>query len=497
MTRLTRKETLLSLLSGALAALSLPGLGLTPLAFVAWVPLFWVLQRRGGFLPGFLFGCTFFAIDLRWILTLSRFHSIVIVGYLLLAIYFAVGTGLLGLVLGWRRRSQILTWVVLAPAVFMLAEVLRTLGPFGMGFSTVYSSLYRVPWLIQSASVFGPWLITGLIIAANGSLLLLWRTRRLRYVGLAAACILVLAAFDWLPRSTEGTEVLQVAIVSSKVEQEVKLDARNLGALTARYRDLADEALHATPNLIVFPESILPAYILQDTSLRQMFSDLAQRSGSQVLLGTGFYADRKILNTVAWFRESGELAGTYAMVRPVPFGEYIPGRAILEWLGLGGWADSFLPLDLTRGDRYAPLGVYGTPICFESTFPSPSRRLTQAGAQVLITVTNDAWFNESSELAAHFSCAVFRAVENRRWVLQSANGGISGIVSPEGRIVASLNAEGVLEGQIALQSELSLYTRCGDWPLLVLAGVLALGVLLRRLYPRSTRAGENEEGQDR
>ncbi len=490
MTHLTWKETLLSLISGILTAFAMPGFGAFPLIFLSLVPLFFVLDKRGGFWPGFVFGGAFFAINLRWIVTLARFYPIVIAGAILLTIYFAIGYGILGAALTWRMRSRIPTWLLLAPALFMLAEYLRTLGVLGIGFSTLYQALYRVPWMIQSASVFGPWFISGIVVAINGSLYLLVRKKDLRFAFLAGGLLILLTAFAILPQPIQGTESLRVAIVSSKVLQEVKLDARNQDDLLARYLRLADEALDTNPDLIVFPESILPAYILQDELLKDSFASLARQGETQVLLGTGVYRDRKIYNAVALFSATGELVGTYEMVRPVPFGEYIPGRSLLESLGLGSWAKSFLPLDLSRGDSYIPLAEFGTPICFESTFPTPSRKLTQNGAQALITVTNDAWFDESSELAAHFSCAVFRAIENRRWVIQSANGGISGIISPAGHIVGFLNTEGIVSGEIQLRTETSLYTHWGNWILLLVAGGLTGVFFLRRTFCRKKSGGE-------
>ncbi|MCK5827266.1 apolipoprotein N-acyltransferase [Candidatus Bipolaricaulota bacterium] len=482
MTRLTWKETLLSLLSGILTALAMPGFGLFPLVFFSLVPLFWILDKRGGFLPGLLFGAAFFAIDLRWLATLSRFYPVVIAGLLLLVIIFAIGTGLLGAAIAWRRRSQIWTWLVLAPALFLLAEYLRTLGPLGMGFSTLYATLFRIPLLIQSASVFGPWFITGIIVAVNGSLTLLLRRRDYRFAFLAGGLVLSLAAFSLLPQSHEDGTPLSVAIVSSKVQQEAKLDGRNLIELHDRYLELGQEALGFEPDLIIFPESILPAYILQNEVLKTSFADLARQGTTQVLLGTGVYRNREIFNAAVLFSETGEIADTYDMVHPVPFGEYIPGRSLLERIGLGSWAQSFLPMDLSRGDNYMPLeATYGTPICFESTFPLPSQKLTQNGAQALITVTNDAWFDESSELVTHFASAVFRAVENRRWVIQSANGGITGIVDPRGHIVEWIHAEGVLASGIQLREEMSFYTQYGDWLVLLVACLLAGIIALRRM----------------
>jgi apolipoprotein N-acyltransferase len=489
MTRLTWKETLLSLSSGVLTALAMPGFGAFPLVFVSLVPLFVVLGRRGGFLPGFVFGIVFFAIDLRWIATLSRFYPIVIAGFLLLILAFAIGCGLLSAAITWRQRSTILTWLLLAPALFVLTEYLRTLGPLSLGFSTLYGALYRLPILIQSASLFGPWFISGVIAAINGSLYLFLRERDLRFVFIAGGMVVLLLAFSLLPSPPQGA-IVNVAVVASKVRQEDKLDGRNLSELRDRYLALGQEALKSNPDLIVFPESILPSYILQNESLKSSFADLAQQAGVQVLLGTGVYRDGQIYNAVALFSEEGELVDTYDMIHPVPFGEYIPGRSLLDRVGLGAWADSFLPMDLSRGDAYTPLAGYGTPICFESTFPAPSRKLTQNGAQALVTVTNDAWFNESSELIAHFASAVFRAVENRRWVVQAANGGISGIISPRGQIVSSLNAEGVISGDIQLLNNISFYSRWGDWIVLLGAGLLAGGMMLWRMISRKRIGGK-------
>ncbi|MBU1048393.1 apolipoprotein N-acyltransferase [Candidatus Bipolaricaulota bacterium] len=492
MTHLTWKETLLSLGSGVLTALAMPGFGAYPLVFFSLVPLFVVLDRRTGFLPGFLFGVAFFAIDLRWIATLSRFYPIVIAGLALLALLFGLGCGILGMAITWRRQSSTWTWLLLAPALFVLAEYLRTFGPLSLGFCTLYGALFRVPMLIQSASLFGPWFISGVLVAINGSLTLFFRKRHLRFVLLAGGLVLLLATFSLIRQSSPGNP-LSVAIVSSKVSQEDKLDGRNLPDLRDRYLELGQQALQAHADLIVFPESILPAYILQNESLKHSFSELARQANAQVLLGTGVFRNREVYNTVALFSESGELADSYDMVHPVPFGEYIPGRGLLERLGLGSWAQSFLPIDLSRGDGYRPVSIYGTPICFESTFPSPARQFTLKGAQTLITVTNDAWFDESSELVAHFASAVFRAVENRRWVIQAANGGISGIVSPSGDIVQSLRTEGVLSGNIELRTDLSLYTRWGNWIVLCSSLLLTTCTLIWRLcHPKESGGKIND-----
>jgi len=479
------RKALLATASGVLTALTMPGFGFVPLAFVSLVPLFFALEGAKRLRWALLFGAVFIALDMRWMLTLTRFSPWVVPGFALLAVYLGIFTGLFALFLrrtaGPERGFGPLL-LLSAPCGFALLEFARAQGPIGTGFSALYQSLYRAPALIQGASVFGPWAITAGVVFVNAALYLAIRRRRLGYLLAAGVGVATLAAFLLIPIAEDGEDALRVAVVSSNVRQETKLDARNLPELTDRYERLGLRAVSEDPDLVVFPESILPAYILSNEEVFSRLRGLAVEGEARILFGTGVYRNREILNKVALLSETGELVGTYAMVRPVPFGETIPWRGLWEAIGLGSFVDSFLPLDLTPGDAFEPLAEFGTPICFESTFPEPSRRLTQAGASLLATVTNDAWFVGSSELPAHFAAAVFRAVETRRYVIQSANGGISGLVDPRGRILAQTRSEGVTVSTAAMRNDRSLYVRWGDLPFLILVGLgcaVSIGVRVR------------------
>ncbi|MCX6095439.1 MAG: hypothetical protein NT125_01730 [Candidatus Bipolaricaulota bacterium] len=125
-------------------------------------------------------------------------------------------------------------------------------------------------------------------------------------------------------------------------------------------------------------------------------------------------------------------------------------------------------------------------MCFETTFPAASRALVARGATLLVTVTNDAWFVGSSELREHFAADVFRAVETRRFLIQSANGGISGLVDARGRILVEEEEEGVTLVQAARRRDRSAYSSWGEplsYALLAVGG--GAGLLWRR-----------EEGRD-
>ncbi len=477
-----KRKGLLILASGIGLALSMPGFPLGPLSFLALVPLFAVLNGKRGFLTGYLTGIVFFGLDLRWGLTLDRFSPLAVPGMILLVAYLSLYFGAfgLGVNLARRRYGEEWTFLVVAPLLYAGLEVLRAQGPLGSTFSDLYLSLYRFPVLIQWASVIGPWGITAAIVCVNGAIYLGLRRRHLGFLATAAGMIGILFAGALLP-VPKGEAPVKVAVVSSDVPQKVKLDERNLIPLLSRYISLGQVAAARHPGLIVYPESILPGYILRDQALHYRFSSLARDAKCPIMFGTGDLRTGKIYNSVALLTPGGKIAGIYDMVHPVPFGEYIPCRALLNRIGLGRFAASFLPVDLSRGAKFAPLDGIGTPICFESTFPYPARAFVGNGAELLVTVTNDAWFAGSSELPAHFAFAIFRAVENRRYVVQAANGGISGVIDPRGRIIAARSGEGILTAPVYRENGRSPYNMLGEWPLYACFVVIGLILSLRKL----------------
>jgi apolipoprotein N-acyltransferase len=461
--------------SGALAAAAMPGMGGAFLILVALIPLFHEISSGRGFRAGLLFGVAFFAIDLRWILTLYRFTPLVVPGFALMLIYLALPVGLLGFVLArLRRRCGEVRWALAVAAGFALLEFLRSLGPLGISFSSLYLSFHRVPSFVQLAALLGPYAITAAIVGTNAFLYCVLRRRDARFALGALASVAVLVAPSLVPIPPDSGPRERVAVVSSLVEQEAKLNTQNLATLLARYGALADQAVATDPDLVVFPESFLPAYILRTPSVLARLVAVARDSGARVLFGTGDVREGDVYNCAVLLDRTGDVVALYDKARPVPFGEYIPGRSVWEALGLGPLMDSFLPYDLRAGRDEVPLDRIATPICFEATFPDGPRALVRRGATLLVTVTNDAWFRLSSQRDAHFAFAVFRAVENRRWMIQAANGGVSGVVSPSGRVTASTRDEGVVVGEVFERSDVAVYTRWGDLPALCAFGIAIL-----------------------
>jgi apolipoprotein N-acyltransferase len=186
----------------------------------------------------------------------------------------------------------------------------------------------------------------------------------------------------------------------------------------------------------------------------------------------------------------GDLTARYHKIQLVPFGEFVPLQPLFT---LGGrFAAKVVQevSDFTHGEEPVVAEVdghlVGGYICYEAIFPSLVRRFAAEGAQLLINITNDAWYGTTSAPHQHLAMAAFRAVENRRYMVRAANTGITAVVDPRGRILEStaLFAQTVLVRDVPFIAERSFYTRHGD----VFARsclAVALALLAATLRPRT------------
>jgi apolipoprotein N-acyltransferase len=231
--------------------------------------------------------------------------------------------------------------------------------------------------------------------------------------------------------------------------------------------------------LIVWPETATPFYYLDDARLTDIVRKGIQAAGTDFLIGSPSYAVQKdridYYNSAYLIGSNGTVAAKYDKVHLVPFGEYIPLKKWLPFLGkmvenVGDFKTG--QKGSTVSWRNYDLGIQ---ICFEIIFPGLSRAMVQNKARLLVNLTNDAWFGTTAAPYQHFSMAVFRAIENKRSLIRSANTGISGFVDPAGRIVAAtpLFEEAVLTRQVPVIDTATVYTRYGD--------LFAMGCLLAAL----------------
>lgn len=479
-------RVVLAVSAAVLALLSMPGYLWGGLILIALVPLLFALENcswRQGFLAGYLSGFCFFAFLLYWVYTLADWAGIFIVfGHLALAGILGLWWGIFGA--GFSCIRHLRTSWLAVPALWVLLEYLRSLTRFGFTWGFMSDALYQHPALVQIASLTGAWGLSFVIVCVNFFVYRALRERRVLWGVLAGVFVIVNWGWGFYQLRT-GVAVgqpVRVAIVHSNVDQHARSDPGQLSALQNLYLSQIEKLPAGTVDLVLLPESVLPAFLLRQPEILAPYAEAARRLQAPLIVGTIDYRDGKLFNTSALLNSEGIIADLYDKVQLVPFStEYFPLIDIVRNMGIENLIGP-LPLGaLTPGEEFRPLqsqlGRLATPICFESIFPQIGRAFVRHGAQALLIITNDAWFKGSPALEQHFAKAVFRAVETGRFTVQAANGGISGIIDPQGRVLTQTRSrkELVLQGQIALQDSMTLYAQLGDW-FVYLIGLLSLAL---------------------
>ena len=288
------------------------------------------------------------------------------------------------------------------------------------------------------------------------------------------------------PQPLEPTgDAHRAALIQANIPQDQKWDARFLNSTMQRYAtlsaDIADQA-----DLIIWPEAAIPFFMERapewDTWLTQkivqwqtplLYGGL-KLTGKRTAQNGLFAADPARPEIMTANRA---FAGKHHLV---PFGEYVP-----EWIPflhtLVPEIANFKPAD-DRGTLTLRGITYASLICYESLFPEEARAHVRGGAQVLVNVTNDAWYGKTPAAWQHFQAARMRAVETGRYLLRAANTGITAIIRPDG-VVSAVQPwwqAHALVGQFRLSTSQTPYMRWGDWPLLGCLIILMLPLLMRR-----------------
>lgn len=388
--------------------------------------------------------------------------------------------------------------VLLLPFGVTLGEALRGVILTGFPWNLIGYVWADTPAAMQLTAFIGSHglgLLTLLAASALALPLLLPAAKPLRVVALALPLLLGLSIGGGALRlaQAEGEDMpdIWLRLVQPSVAQTLKwrddLRQQHLQAHIA----LTLQPAAVPPTHVIWPETAIPYLLDEETALRDALSRLAPTGGALV---TGaprrsFDQNRKLVlyNSIFALGPDGTLASQYDKIHLVPFGEYLPFRNLLRPLGLDALAVG--SVDFSSGASAAPMEIPGLPaaralICYEAIFPAEVAANGKA-VRWLLNITNDAWFGHSSGPYQHLAAARFRAVEQGLPLVRAANNGISAIVDPYGRVIASLglDAIGVVDGPLPQPlAAPPVYARLGDGPLVALTGALLLlgGLITRR-----------------
>ena len=479
-------EFLVCAASGALYATVFAGVEWYFLAWIGLIPLFWLIRRgssRRAFWLSLTWGYFENLFAFMWLREIVFFIPFVF-GFVLgaftalwgMAVPFLIRNFMIPpevrlkgseAVAAWKPRGpfKALFCCIALAAWWCMLEWLRSWIFTGLPWNLAGSSQWRVLPLIQICEYTGIYGVSFLVVMVN--LTLAFGLSRIREKGvrhfypLMFALALVCASFtfglkrvrQYSPGSAYAGNVRSVrfGVVQPHLSQrrsagrQQTLEAVNVCAsLTGRL--FAENK----PELVVWPETAVPVPINSADPLAQFFRDEVARLGLRgnlpMLLGTIMYkSDSRepggiaVCNSALLIRPPMRVADSYSKVHIVPFGEYVPfGRefpVLNRIVGMGR--------NLTPGPGFRPLkilpGVHaGISICYEDIFPYISRAHARAGANILLVVTNDAWYPASNEPVQHFANSLFRAVETRLPMIRAGNSNFSVVIEPTGQVSDSL-----------------------------------------------------------
>jgi apolipoprotein N-acyltransferase len=484
-----RAAVTLAVAAGAAWALAAPPRGWWPLLPVGVAALTLALhgrRLRARLLLGLVTGLVLYSSTLVW---LTGFAVPGYIGVALLeAAMLAVAVALVPTARTGRWSGG---WWAL-PAGLVLLDAAQSRFPFdGFPLPALVLSQLDGPFGL-AAPLGGSLLVTALAATAGVGLAALFVTRgRRRPIAVGIAAVVAGAPLiAGAAVTTTPSETIDVAVVQGGGPRGLRAVHTNPQDTTDRQFAVAEQ-ITGSPDLVLFPEAVIivPDSIM-GSAAEQRVADLARTLDAPVVIGIAESQGSGFRNAAVLYGPDGTLLGRHEKEHRVPFGEYIPGRALLERLTD---LTALVPRDAIVGEGEAlldsPVGQLGVVISYEILFADRVREAVTEGGQVVLVPTNAASYPTEEVPAIEVAAARLRAREFGRTVLQSAPTGYSAVVLPDGRVVAQteLGAPGLLRETVPLYTGLTPYARWGDLPFLVLAGlVLVTPALARVVRRRST-----------
>lgn len=465
--------------AGAVAALGLAPwsywqLTLASLALVFFLARFARTPGRAAFV-GWAFGVGYFAIGLFWIVE-PFFVDPLRHGWMapFALLFMAAGLALFWGAAFWLS-ARFAPGFGLVPA-WTLAEALR-----GVIFTGFPWAGFAQIWVGQGADQSLAWIGThglALLTLGSGWALFCGVGNRSVTAALLAVAVPVLGVVlsVSLPVPSDGQTV--VRLIQPNAPQHQKWDPDMIPVFWQRQLDLTAQPADNAPDLIVWPETSVPALLENAGPALSLISEAA--SGAVTVVGLQRFEGQRLLNSLATVTEGGKLGAIYDKHHLVPFGEYVPFGDWLARVGIYGFAAtqgqgfSAGPgpaiLEFGKAGRGLPL------ICYEAVFPRHAR-VGGDRPDFLIQITNDAWFGKISGPYQHLAQSRMRSIEQGLPMIRTANTGISAVIDPQGRVRAALplGAAGYADALLPEPLGPTMYAKLGDLPVYIVA-LLLFGV---------------------
>lgn len=488
-----------TVIAGVLFAFGFADFDLPLLALIGLAMIFSLFaietRRRHAFFLGWGWGTVVWLINVPWVIpVMSKYGGLPkpvgIAIFILMAIYVGINGAILGVLVQHLVRRRF-GWALL-PLAWAAEEFFRARFLPSFPWNPTAVMLIEHPILVIPTQLVGPFFAAAVFASIPALLAWLFVERPIRPIaGLAAGCVVTLIIvwllIGWTLLEHENGRIRNepkqnAALLQPNITQEQRWDSTQHLALFQKVISMTEESLAHGATTVIWPESTVPWTFTTTDFFRGTIEDLSAQYNADIILGSVAQDDvdeRKVWNA-AYLIANGTTKGRYDKIRLVPFGEYVPFRKLFFFAGtlvrnVG---------EFQRGTNERPLAgrnAYGPAICYEIVFPEITATQVRNGATVLVTITNDAWFDRTSAPAQHLNMARLRAVEANRYLLRAATTGISAAVDPAGRVIDSLPlfTEGTIYARFAQRTSITPYVRFGDW-----FGFTALAVVVLFLFQK-------------
>ena len=499
---LSLRDLFLAILSGLLLTASFPPGKFSFLAWIALIPLLVsILHKapRNAFKLGFIAGFFHYLTLVYWIVVvLGQYGNlslpVSLLALVLLSLFLALYPALFSCLA--CRLNNGLFYPFFLGAFWVSIEYARAHLVTGFPWCLLGYSQYEHLAVIQIANLFGVYAVSFLIVLVNGLIfqsffrskvtkhpLLKWEWG---FVIMLIAGTLAYGFHQLAQKNARDNTAphINAAVVQANIDQSVKWKPSVQLQTLATYFKLSRSVGHSKPALVVWPETALPLFYQDAPLFSPKMRDLATELGALLLFGSPAY--ERINGKIRYYNRAYMITPGvpvpqyYDKRHLVPFGEYVPLKKYLPFINhLVQAAGNF-----AQGGPQGPLKgrdlSMGVLICFEAIFPELARDLSREGANLLVNITNDAWFGATSAPYQHLSMAVFRSVETGIPMIRAANTGFSAFIGTDGQVLKKthLFVEAVLNQSIPVSpAKPTIYTRSGD----LFAGGLVLISLLNLL----------------
>ena len=484
------QKALCAVLSGVMLSASFPPGNLDWLAWIALVPLLVIIKNErplSAFKLGMIAGLSHYATLVYWVIVAANVYGgiglFTSFGILLLfCFYLSLYPAFFSLMVNLMRNHLFMTITI--PCIWVSLEYVRAVLITGFPWCLLGYSQFNMLALIQISDITGVYGVSFLIVAVNVSIyMLLFRKgqtsdKRTRIFEISTVAVLLLLAYLYgvyrisdtnkEDRDKQGNSLI-TSVIQGNIDQSLKWEPTLTSSTVNKYIALTKSTMDSKPGLIVWPEAATPFFFQEDAEFSEEIRRAVYESGAYLIFGSPAYQREasliKYYNRVYLLDPKGASAGYYDKIHLVPFGEYVPLRRFIPFINrMVMSTEDFSPGDRQRLLKMSDITA-GALVCYEAVVPELARGEIENGANILINLSNDAWFGMTSAPYQFLAMCVFRAVENRRPLIRAANTGFSAFIDPSGSITArsGLFMDDVLTGEIRKDfNRITFYAKFGD-----------------------------------